>query len=442
MIFPLGWDLLRLSNECIVPLLLRGYKVVFLSISYGVLTLLNEGAKAHKLWNEVYIVDGVRTPIGKFGRSLRDVPAVDLAAFTVKKLLERVDVDPSMIDHVFFGHVIRAGTGMSTARQAALKGGIPYGVDATTVDMVCASGMKAIIDAAQFIESGAFSLVLAGGMESMSNAPFILTSRVRWGVKLVYKGYLPVRDAMVHEGLYDPLFNKVMGEEADETAREHGAMKDELDWIGYESHMRAAKAWDNGYMDRFVEPFEYNGKILLETDEGIRRDTTLEKIKRIPPAFSPDGFHTAATSSQLSDGAASVLVASAEKVKELGLKPIARIVGWAVGAVHPTRFPYAPVVVVRELLRVLGWSVSDVDFWENNEAFAVNSFLMHKHLGVPYEKMNVHGGAIALGHPLGMSGARITLELANVLSTHGGRRGIASICHGLGGAAAIAIELV
>lgn len=404
--------------------------------------MLNEGAKAHKLSKDVFIIDGVRTPIGKFGRSLRDVPAVDLAAFTIKKLLERTGIDPSIIDHVFFGHVIRAGTGMNTARQAAIKAGIPFGVDATTVDMVCASGMKAVIDAAQYIESGAFSIALAGGMESMSNAPFTVTSRVRWGVRLVYKGSLPVLDAMVNEGLYDPLFDKVMGEEADETAREHGASREELDWIGYESHMRAAKAWDNGWMQRYVEPFEYNGKVLLESDEGIRRDTSLEKIRKIPPAFLKDGFHTAATSSQISDGAASLIVASKEKADELGLKPIARIVGWAVGAVHPTRFPYAPVVVVKKLLEELGWSVDDVDYWENNEAFAVNSFLMHKYLGVPYEKMNVHGGAIAIGHPLGMSGARITLELVNVLSLHGGKRGVASICHGLGGAAAIALELV
>ncbi|MEB3806591.1 MAG: thiolase family protein [Desulfurococcales archaeon] len=404
--------------------------------------MANEGAKAHRLSKEVYIVDGVRTPIGKFGKSLRDIPAVELASFTIKKLIERTGIDPNQIDHVIFGHVIRAGTGMNTARQAAIKAGIPYPIDATTVDMVCASGMKAIIDAAQFIESGAFDIVLAGGMESMSNAPFTITSKIRWGVKLVYKGFLPVRDSMVHEGLYDPIFDMIMGEEADDTAREHGATKEELDWIGFESHRRAAEAWDRGYMKRFVEPFEYKGRVLLEVDEGIRRDTSLEKVKRLPPAFSENGFHTAATSSQLSDGAASLLIAGREKVEELGLKPIAKIVGWGVGAVDPRRFPYAPVVVVRELLKELGWSVDDVDYWENNEAFAVNSFLLHKHLGVPYEKMNVHGGAIALGHPLGMSGARITLELANVLSLHDGRRGVASICHGLGGAAALAIELI
>ena len=402
----------------------------------------NEGAKAHVLSKPVYIVDGVRTPVGKFGRSLKDVPAVDLASFTIRKLLERTGVSPDSVDHVFFGHVIRAGTGMNTARQAAIKAGIPYGIDSTTIDMVCASGMKAIIDASQYIESGAFRLAIAGGMESMSNAPFTITSKIRWGVKLVYKGFLDVRDAMVHEGLYDPIFGMVMGEEADETAWEHGANREELDWIGYESHRRAAKAWEQGYMKRFVEPFEYKGRVLLEKDEGIRWDTSLEKIRRLPPAFTEKGPHTAATSSQLSDGAASLLVASEDTVKEYGLKPLAVIRGWSVGGVDPRRFPYAPVVAVKELLKALGWRASDVDFWENNEAFAVNNFLLHKYLDVPYDKINVHGGAIAIGHPLGMSGARITLELINVLLHHGGRRGIASICHGLGGAAALAVELV
>ena len=397
--------------------------------------------KAHILTGEVYISDGLRTPIGKFGRSLRSEPPVELATYTAKKLFEKTGLDPGEIDFVAYGHVIRAGTGMDTARQVAIKAGVPVEVDAMTIDMVCASGMSAVITASSYIEAGAYELALAGGMESMSMAPFLITSATRWGVKLVYKGYLPVRDAMVNDGLYDPLNDKVMGEEADETAKEHGATRDELDWIGYESHRRAARAWEKGWAQRIVVPYEKNGRVLLERDEGIRFETSLEKIKSLKPAFSPDGLHTAGTSSQLSDGAASMIVGSKDKLKELGLPLRARIVGWSYAGVRPERFPYAPVKAVEALLAKLGWSVGDVDYWENNEAFAVNSFLLHKHLGVPYEKMNVHGGAIAVGHPLGMSGARIILELINVLETHGGRRGIASICHGLGGAAAIAIEL-
>lgn len=397
--------------------------------------------KAHVLRRGVYIIDGVRTPVGKFGRSLRDVPAVDLATFTIERLLERTGLEPSLIDFVAYGHVIRSGTGMNTARQAALRAGIPEHIDAMTIDMVCASGMNAIITGATYIEAGAYRVVLAGGMESMSQAPFTVTPQIRWGVKLVYKGYLPVRDAMVHEGLYDPLNDKVMGEEADETAREHGATRDILDWIGYESHRRAAEAWDKGYMKRYVEPYEAGGRVLLDHDEGIRKDTSLEKVRQLRPAFGPNGLHTAATSSQLSDGAASLIVAGEDAVRELGLKPRARIVGWSYAGVRPDRFPYAPVVAVKALLGALGWRPEDVDYWENNEAFAVNSFLMNKYIGVPYERLNVHGGAIAIGHPLGMSGARITLELINVLETHGGKRGVASICHGLGGAAALAVEL-
>ena len=390
----------------------------------------------------VFIVDGVRTPVGRFGRSLRDVPAPKLAAFTIKKLLERTGLDPGSVDFVIMGHAIRAGTGMDTARQAALMGGIPKETDAMTVDMVCASGMASIVTAAQYIKTGEYRLVVAGGMESMSQAPFLISARARWGIKHLITSKMELKDAMVYEGLWDIMLGKVMGEEADMTAKHFGAPREELDWISYESHMRAARAWDNGWMKDFVEPYEENGRILLEQDEGIRRDTSLEKLAKLPYVFTPDGPHTAGSSSQLSDGAASVLVAGEEAVKELGLKPIAEIKGFAYTAVDTWMFPYAPVEAVKKLLKKLGWSVEDVDYWEDNEAFAVNNWLFHKFLGVPYEKLNVHGGAIAIGHPLGMSGTRITIELINVLRHHGGKRGIAAICHGLGGAAAIALELV
>ncbi len=390
----------------------------------------------------VFIVDGVRTPVGRFGRSLRDVPAPKLAAFTIKKLLERTGLDPGSVDFVIMGHAIRAGTGMDTARQAALMAGIPKETDAMTVDMVCASGMASIVTAAQYIKTGEYRLVVAGGMESMSQAPFLISARARWGIKHLITSRMELKDAMVYEGLWDIVLGKVMGEEADMTAKHFGAPREELDWISYESHMRAARAWDNGWMKDFVEPYEENGRVLLEQDEGIRRDTSLEKLAKLPYVFTPDGPHTAGSSSQLSDGAASVLVAGEEAVKELGLKPLAEIKGFVYTAVDTWMFPYAPVEAVKKLLKKLGWSVNDVDYWEDNEAFAVNNWLFHKFLGVPYEKLNVHGGAIAVGHPLGMSGTRITIELINVLRHHVGKRGIAAICHGLGGAAAIALELV
>jgi acetyl-CoA C-acetyltransferase len=392
--------------------------------------------------SRVYIVDGVRTPVGRFGKSLRDVPAARLAAFTIRKLLERVSLEPSQVDFVIMGHVIRAGTGLNTARQAALQAGIPKEVDAMTVDMVCASGMAAIVTGAQYIKTGEYDLVVAGGMESMSQAPFVLDARSRWGIRHLIGRRMELVDAMVHDGLWDATLNKIMGEEADMTARHFGAPREELDWIAYESHMRAARAWDNGWMSRFVEPYEDNGRVLLEADEGIRRDTNLEKLSKLPHVFTPEGPHTAGTSSQISDGAAALLIASEDAVREIGLKPIAEIKGFVFTAVDTWMFPYAPVEAIKKLLAKIGWRIDDVDYWENNEAFAVNNWLAHRFLGIPYEKMNVHGGAIAVGHPLGMSGARITLELINVLLTHGGKRGVAAICHGLGGAAALALEIV
>ncbi|MGC9209769.1 MAG: thiolase family protein [Acidilobus sp.] len=395
-----------------------------------------------RLLKNVYIVDGVRVPIGKFGGAYKDVPAVDLASFTLKELLSRVNLKPNEIDMVIYGHVIRAGTGMDTARQAALKAGVPENIDSMTVDMVCASGMAAVITAANYIAAGSYNLIVAGGMESMSMAPFLISSMARWGVKHLIGREWKLLDSMVYDGLWDVMLNKVMGEEADLTAKEYKAPRDELDRISFESHMRAAKAWDSGAMKDFVVPYEKNGKVVLDHDEGIRRDTSIEKLKALPYAFTPEGPHTAGSSSQLSDGAASLLIASEEAVKSMGLKPLARIVGFAYHGVETWRFPAAPVGAIKRLLEDVGWTKEMVDYWENNEAFAVNSYILHKELGVPYDRMNVHGGAIAVGHPLGMSGARITLELINVLRRHGGKRGVASICHGLGGAAAIAIELV
>ncbi|MCS7107266.1 MAG: thiolase family protein [Acidilobaceae archaeon] len=389
---------------------------------------------------EVYIVDGIRTPIGKFGKSLKDYSAVDLAAFAMRKLFEKARVSPESVELVIMGHVIRAGTGMNTARQAAIRAGVPAAVDAFNVDMVCASGMSSIVTGAMYIKSGQYDVILAGGMESMSNAPFILHQKHRWGVRhfVLSRGKGEIYDAMVHDGLYDPLLGYVMGEEADITAKRYGAQKEELDWIGYESHRRAAKAWE-GAMERYVAPFPSSPP--LEKDEGIKWDITLEEARAQQPVFSKDGLHTVYTSSQLSDGASVVLLASKEGLKKLGVEGKAVISGHAYAATDPVEFPIAPVYAVRKLLSQLGWSVDKVDFWENNEAFAVNSYLMNRQLGVPYERLNVHGGAIALGHPLGASGARITIELLNVLETRGGRKGIASICHGLGGAAALALEL-
>ncbi|MEB3758658.1 MAG: thiolase family protein [Desulfurococcales archaeon] len=388
-----------------------------------------------------YIVDMVRTPVGRFGKSLRNEHPAELASYAARKLVEKTGLSPSEIDFVIMGHVIRAGTSMDTARQVVIRSGFPKEIDGMTVDMVCASGMAALITAHQIIRNGDADVIIAGGVESMSYAPIMLPSNARWGIRHLIGRKAELVDAMVHDGLYDIFEKRVMGEEADLVAKEHGATREELDWIAYESFRRAAEAWDKGYMSEHVVPYEKNGQTILDTDEGIRRDTSLEKLGRLPPAFFPDGLHTAGNSSQLSDGAAVLLVMSEDKMKELGYKPRAKILGYTYTGVETWRFPEAPVYAVKKLLAKLNLTVNDIDYWENNEAFAVSSWLMHHLLGIPYEKLNVHGGAIAIGHPLGMSGARITMELINVLERHGGKRGVASICHGLGGAAALALEL-
>ena len=393
----------------------------------------------------VYIVDGVRTPIGRFGRSLKEFTAVDLAAYVIKSLLDRTGVSPSSIEFIVLGHVIRAGTGMGTARQASLKAGIPQSVDSMNVDMVCASGMAAIITGAMYIASGSYDIVIAGGMESMSNSPFIIPSSYRWGVRhfILSKGRGDVYDAMVYDSLLDPLLGYTMGEEADMTARKYEASREELDWIAFESHMRAALAWKQEVMRRYVIPvIRRDGKVILDYDEGIRADLKLEDLRLLQPVFTSEGPHTVATSSQLSDGAAVMLLASENAIKRFNLEAKARIVGHSYVGVDTWEFPIAPIYAMRKLLDSIGWSIDKVDFWENNEAFAINNFLVSRMLKVPYERLNVHGGAIAIGHPLGASGARIVLELLNVLETKGGIRGVASICHGLGGAAALALELI
>ncbi|MEB3756653.1 MAG: thiolase family protein [Desulfurococcales archaeon] len=392
--------------------------------------------------SQPYIIDMVRTPVGRFGKSLRNEHPAELAAYAAKHLVERTGISPKEIDFVIMGHVIRAGTSMDTARQVVLRAGFPKEIDGMTVDMVCASGMAAIVTAHQIIRNGDADVVIAGGVESMSYAPIMLPSTARWGIRHLIGRKAELVDAMVHDGLFDIFENRIMGEEADLVAKKHGASREELDRIAYESFKRAAEAWDKGYMKDYVVPYEKNEQVILDTDEGIRRDTSIEKLGRLPPAFFPDGLHTAGSSSQLSDGAAVLLLMSESKMKELGYRPKARILGYTYTGLETWRFPEAPVYAIKKLLDKLGMGINDIDYWENNEAFAVSSWLVHHLLGIPYEKLNVHGGAIAIGHPLGMSGARITIELINVLEKHGGKKGVASICHGLGGAAALALELV
>lgn len=381
----------------------------------------------------------VRVPIGRFGGAYRDLSAAKLATYTIRKLLERTGVEPGQVDEVIFGSAMQGGQGQNLSRSAALMAGMPPEVSAYTVNRVCSSGMQAIIEAYRELALGDAQLAIAGGADTMSHQPLALPPSARWGVRHLIGSSVGLMDLMVYDGLLDPTNGKLMGEEAEMVAREHGITREELDAVAYQSHRRAWEATERGwFLD--MEPFEWDS-VRLDRDEGIRPDVDPEKLSRLRPAFRPDGVLTAGNSSQLSDGAAALLLARGDVAESLGVRPVARIVGYSWHMVEPWRFVEAPIGAVRKLLARVGWSISDVDYFENNEAFAVNNVLMNRALGVPYDRLNVFGGAIALGHPLGASGARIVTTLISVLKVKGGRRGVASICHGTGGATALALEL-
>lgn len=392
---------------------------------------------------DVYIVAAVRTPIGRFGGAFKDLSPVDLGAHAMRAALERSGVDGAALDLYVFGNVLRAGHGQLLPRQAAIKAGIPAAVDGFATDMVCSSGMMAVTNAANFIRVGDADLILAGGMESMSQTGFYLTHRARWGYKFLLGAPESLMDLMLYDGLTDPIAEEGMGEQTERLAAEKGIGREELDEIAVMSQRRAAEATAEGLFRREIAPVEVKtrqGTQLVEQDEGIRADTTLEGLAKLPPAFARDGVLTAGNSSQLSDGAAALILASEAAVERHGLKPVARLLGYAWSAGETWRFPEAPIPAVRKLLDRLDLTLDDFDLFENNEAFALNNILFRRMLGVPYEKLNVFGGAVALGHPIGASGARIVVTLLNALERHHGRRGLAAICHGTGGGTALALE--
>ncbi|RDI94681.1 thiolase family protein [Meiothermus sp. QL-1] len=394
---------------------------------------------------EVYVVAAVRTPIGRFGGALRDFSPVELGAHVMRGALEQAGVEGAALDLVVFGQVLRAGHGQLPPRQAALRAGIPNTVDAYAVDMVCASGLQAVANGALAIRGGDAELVLVGGMESMSQAGFYLSARARWGYRYLAGAPEPLQDILQRDGLSDPFSGEAMGEQSERLAAEFGVTRTELDEVALASHQRAAQAQAACHFAREILPIEIRtrqGVERLDRDEGVRPETTLEALAALRPAFRKDGVLTAGNASQISDGAAALLLASPEAVQRYGLKPLARILGssWAAG--EPWRFPEAPIPAVRKLLERLGLGLADFDLFENNEAFALNNILFHRLLGVPLEQLNVHGGAIALGHPIGASGARILVTLIHALHTHSKARGLAAICHGTGGSAALALEAV
>ncbi|MCZ8126176.1 acetyl-CoA acetyltransferase PhaA [Microcystis aeruginosa] len=394
---------------------------------------------------EVYIVAAVRTPIGRFGGGLMGLSPADLGATVMKSALEIANLPPEALDLYIFGNVLGSGHGQLIPRQAAIKAGIPVSVDGYRVDMVCSSGMIAVSNAATSIRAGEADLVLAGGIESMSQTGFFLSHRARWGYKFLMGAPEQLTDLLLHDGLTDATTTEGMGSQVDRLCLDRGVSRQALDEIAALSHQRAATATEKGWFKGEIVPIELKskkGSTILDQDEGIRSDSTPEGLGKLRPAFNPSGVLTAGNSSQISDGAAAILLASQKAVDQYGLKPIAKILGGAVGAGKTDRFPEFPVLAVKKLLSSLDKTIEDFDLVENNEAFALNNLLFEMDLGLAREKQNVHGGAIALGHPIGASGARILVTLINALKVQDKTLGMGAICHGTGGGTAIAIERV
>ncbi len=392
---------------------------------------------------EAYIVSAVRTPIGRFGGALAGFSPVKLGAHAMKAALEQAGVSGEALDLYIFGNVLRAGHGQLLPRQAAFQAGIPKAVNGYAVDMVCSSGMISLCNAVTAIRAGEADLVLAGGMESMSQTGFFLSHRARWGYKFLLGAPEQLTDLLLHDGLYDSTTQEGMGSQVDRLTADRGVTRAELDEVALESQKRAATATEKGWFKSEIAPMEVKtkkGLQLVEKDEGIRPETTLETLAKLRPAFDKEGLLTAGNSSQISDGAAALVLASQKAVDRYGLKPIAKVLGGAWAGGETWRFPEVPVSAVKKLVEKLDMKVSDFDLVENNEAFALNNILFEKDLGIPREKLNVNGGAIALGHPIGASGARIVVTLVHALKGRDRTLGLAALCHGTGGGTAIAVE--
>ncbi len=395
--------------------------------------------------NEAYIVSAKRTPIGRFGGGLSGFSPAELGAHAMKAALAAGGVAAENLDLYIFGNVLQAGHGQLLPRQAAFKAGIPDTVDGYAVNMVCSSGMLSVMNAVTAIRAGEANLVLAGGMESMSQTGFFLSHRARWGYKFLLGAPEQLTDLLLNDGLYDTTAQEGMGNQVDRLCADRGVTRAQLDEIAALSQQRAEAATNSGKFNQEIAPVEIKGKKgpeIIAADEGIRPGTTVESLGKLRPAFDKEGVLTAGNSSQISDGAAALVVASQAAVDRYGLKPIAKILGSSIAGGETWRFPEYPVHATKKLLAKLGKSIADFDLIENNEAFALNSLLLERDLNVSRDKQNIYGGAIAIGHPIGASGARIIVTLVNALQQEGGQLGLAAICHGTGGGTAIAVELV
>lgn len=390
---------------------------------------------------EVVIVAAVRTPMGSFGGSLKSMSATQLGAVAIKGAIEKAGIAPEMVQDVLMGCVIQANLGQAPARQAAKFAGLPNEVNCTTINKVCASGMKAIALGAQSILLGDADIVVAGGMESMSNVPFYVDS-LRWGNKY---GNTAMIDGLAKDGLTDVYDGKAMGNAAELCAKECGVTREEQDAFAIESYKRsqaaAEKGWFNDELVPVAIPQRKGDPIVFSKDEEPY-NVKFDKIPSLSPAFQKDGTVTAANASTMNDGAAALVLMSAEKAAALGLKPIAKIRSWADAEQAPEWFTTTPSLAVPKAVAKAGLKMEDVDFWELNEAFSVVGIENSRRMKLDPSKVNVHGGAVSIGHPLGCSGARIIVTLINVLKQHNGKIGAAGICNGGGGASALVVELI
>ncbi|MBX7126267.1 MAG: acetyl-CoA C-acyltransferase [Cyclobacteriaceae bacterium] len=388
---------------------------------------------------EVYIVSIARTPIGSFGGSLAALNAVQLGGRAVQAAVERAKLDPRSIHELYIGNVIGAGLGQAPATQVAAAAGLGFDIPCTIVNKVCASGMKAIMLGAQSIELGQNDVVVAGGTESMSNIPYYLP-KARFGYRY---GNGEVLDGLSHDGLTDAYQHCAMGVCADQTAKEMSLSRQEQDQYAIQSYQRAASAWAEGRFNMEVIPVEITGRkgevTVVKEDEEYKQ-VNFDKIPGLKAAFSKDGTVTAANASSINDGAAAVVLMSGKRMKELGLEPLARVAGYADAAREPMWFTTAPSLAIPRAIQRAGIQANQVDYFEINEAFAAVALANAKTLNIPLDRLNVNGGAVALGHPLGASGARITITLTSVLKQQKAKYGVAGICNGGGGASALVLE--
>ncbi len=387
---------------------------------------------------DVVIVSAVRTPIGSFLGSLSNVSAVDLGAIAISGALNRINLSPEFVDEVIFGNVVQAGLGQAPARQSAIKAGIPSSVPSTTINKVCSSGMKSVMLAAQSISLGINDIVVAGGMENMSQIPHYINIR-----KPHKYGNKSIIDGLQHDGLTDVYCNKAMGVLGDKCASEYNFSREDQDNYAIESYKRSSNAWKKGKFNNEIVPVEINlrngEKLEINQDEEYK-NINFEKVPKLRPAFGKGGTVTAANASTISDGASSLILMSKDKCSELNLTPIATVKYYCDAAQDPDWFTTAPSLAVKKILSNNNLSIDDVDYFEFNEAFSVVALANMKILGLKADNVNVNGGAVSLGHPLGCSGARILTTLSHILINNNAKRGIAAICNGGGGASAILIE--